>query len=170
MAGPATNAATITMIAKVLGKRSLITYMATIIAGGLSFGFIIDYLLPAEWFTQIVNEHLGHQHEHGLVWWQIASGVLLLAFIINGYIQNYIKSKNQKKYNSENNTMEIKTIKVDGMTCNHCKMNVENNLKKLPFIENATVNLADKSVLLEGEKIEIEKAKEIISSLGYTPV
>ena len=56
------------------------------------------------------------------------------------------------------------------MTCNHCKMNVENNLKKLPFIENATVNLADKSVLLEGEKIEIEKAKEIISSLGYTPV
>ena len=40
----------------------------------------------------------------------------------------------------------IKTIKVDGMTCNHCKANVENNLKKLDFIESAEVNLSNKTV------------------------
>jgi uncharacterized membrane protein YraQ (UPF0718 family)/copper chaperone CopZ len=168
MAGPATNAATITMIGKVLGKRSLFAYLGTIITGALSFGLLIDYALPAEWFTQIVNQHLGHTHDRHLLWWQITSGILLLGLIINGYIQKYLDSKKQSTENSNNNSMEITTIKVEGMTCNHCKANVENNLAKLPFVSNAVVNLADKSVTLEGDNIEIEKAKETINSLGYS--
>ncbi|MFZ4464167.1 MAG: heavy-metal-associated domain-containing protein, partial [Bacteroidales bacterium] len=31
---------------------------------------------------------------------------------------------------------QLTTIKISGMTCNHCKANVENNLKKLPGIES----------------------------------
>ncbi len=164
MAGPATNAATITMIGKVLGKRSLFSYLGTIIMGALSFGLLIDYVLPIEWFTQIANQHLGHAHGQDLEWWQITSGVVLLGLIINGYIQKYIASK--KQINS--NTMEIKTIKVDGMTCNHCKANVENNLAKLSFVESASVNLSEKTVTLKGDKIEIKRAKETIEALGYT--
>ena len=167
MAGPATNAATITMIAKVLGKKSLLSYLGTIIAGALAFGLLIDYVLPVEWFTQITQNHLGHLHENHLNWWQLSSGIILLMLIINGYIQKYRISK--KNINQKiNSSMEIKTIKVEGMTCNHCKSNVENNLVKLPFVKSAVVNLADKSVTLEGDNIEIETAKETINSLGYS--
>ncbi|NOQ23798.1 MAG: heavy metal-associated domain-containing protein [Bacteroidales bacterium] len=167
MAGPATNAATITMIGKVLGKRSLFAYLGTIILGALSFGLLIDYVLPIEWFTQIANQHLGHNHGEHLSWWQITSGIVLMILIINGYIQKYRNSKPQLNNQINISTMEIKTIKVEGMTCNHCKSNVETNLEKLSFVKNAKVNLNEKTVTLEGDKIAINIAKETIESLGY---
>jgi uncharacterized membrane protein YraQ (UPF0718 family)/copper chaperone CopZ len=169
MAGPATNAATITMIGKVLGKKSLFAYLGTITLGALSFGLLIDYVLPMEWFTQITNQHLGHNHGEHLTWWQISSGILLMLLIINGYIQKNLKTK---KLNTQINidTMKTQTIKVDGMTCNHCKANVESNLEKLAFVDTAKVNLAAKTVTIEGDNLEIETAKETIASLGYKPI
>ena len=168
MAGPATNAATITMIGKVLGKKSLLTYLATIITGALSFGLLIDYALPTHWFTTITHQHLGHDHSNYLNWWQIGSGIILSALIINGYIQKHLKSRKNKVFTIKNNTMEIKTIKVEGMTCNHCKANVENNLKKLAFIDDVNVDLGEKTVTLEGDNIDIDNVKETINALGYS--
>lgn len=170
MAGPATNAATITMIGKVLGKRSLFAYLGTIIVGALSFGFLIDYALPAEWFTQIASEHLDHDHGQGNSWWQIASAITLAALIINGYIQRYFPSKKTNIEFNTNSTMNTQTIKVEGMSCNHCKTNVETNLEKLDFIEVAKVNLNEKTVTIEGDNLQVDKVKETIEALGYKPV
>ena len=47
-----------------------------------------------------------------------------------------------------------KTIKVDGMHCNHCKMRVEKVLKGLAGVDSAVVNL-------EAKTAEIESASEI---------
>ncbi len=168
MAGPATNAATITMIGKVLGRKSLFTYLATIITGALGFGLIIDYVLPISWFSEIAHQHLSHNHMESLSWWQITSGIVLIILIINGYIQRILKSKNNNVEQFKYSTMEIKTIKVEGMTCNHCKANVENNLKQLSFVENAKVNLSEKTVTLEGEQINLETVTQTINSLGYS--
>lgn len=170
MAGPATNAATITMIGKVLGKKSLFTYLFTIIAGALGFALIIDYVLPLQWFTLLPGLHTGHHHIESLNWWQITSGIVLPALIINGYVQRYLKSRTDDVVQLKNSTMEIKTIKVEGMTCNHCKANVENNLKTLSFIASASVNLGDKTVTLKGDHIELQKVKDAIEALGYKVV
>lgn len=167
MAGPATNAATITMIGKVLGKKSLFAYLGTIIAGALAFGLLIDYVLPIEWFTKVANQHLTHNHGEHLGWWQISSGIILMALIINGYIQKWLSNKRNVTQTNNTKIMQTQTIKVDGMTCNHCKANVETNLEKLTFVNYAKVNLSEKTVLLEGENIDLEKAKETIASLGY---
>ncbi len=168
MAGPATNAATITMIGKVLGKKSLFAYLGSIIVGALSFGLLIDYVLPVEWFTQISSQHAGHDHSGSLDWWQIASGIVLAGLIINGFIQKK-RSLKKDSINLQINytTMDVHTIKVEGMTCNHCKANVETNLEKLAFIDSAKVNLAEKTVTLEGDDIKLDEAKELINSLGY---
>jgi len=165
MAGPATNAATITMIGKVLGKRSLFAYLGTIIIGSLSFGLIIDYVLPIDWFRIISDKGLTHNHGEHIEWWQMLSGIVLALLIINGYIQN-LRNRN-KAETVNNNSMDIQTIIVEGMTCNHCKASVESNLEMLPFIKRASVNLSNNSVTIEGDNIEVEKAKETIESLGY---
>ncbi len=177
MAGPATNAATITMIGKVLGKKSLITYLSTIILGALASGLIIDYWLPLEWFTQAISHTSLHQHHTGLNWLQIASGILLMVLIINGYIQRYRPEKPSKQITPQEaqqafdfNSIQMvsnKVIKVDGMTCNHCKANVESNLQKLDFVDSAEVSLVDKSVSISGKNIDMKKVKELIDSLGY---
>ena len=51
-----------------------------------------------------------------------------------------------------------KTIKVDGMHCNHCKMRVEKALKAIKGIDSALVNL-------EAKTAEIESATEIDDAL-----
>lgn len=167
MAGPATNAATITMIGKVLGKKSLFAYLATITIGALGFGLIIDYLLPIHWFIDIANQHLGHNHGGQIKWWELLSGIILSSLIINGYIQKYRKSRKNSNKLIDEDTMKNQTIKVEGMTCNHCKSNVEMNLEKLSFIKSAQVNLNDKSVTLEGDNIDLDKVKETVESIGY---
>jgi len=170
MAGPATNAATITMIGNVLGRKSLLAYLAVIITGALGIGLLIDYALPAPWFSEMLHQQIGYNHGGQLYWWQIASGIVIAGLIINGYIQKYIVQKNSQQKQIKNNIMEIKTLKVEGMTCNHCKTSVETNLEKLSFVTKANVNLADKIVTLEGDHIEMEKAIETVNSLGYKAV
>jgi len=167
MAGPASNAATITMIGKVLGRRSLLVYLATIVFGAMGSGLFIDYVLPTHWFTNITMQYSAHNHAGHLAWWQIASGIVLVLLIINGYIQKYRKDKNSSISNIKNNTMDTLKIKVEGMTCNHCKSNVETNLEQLPFVKTAKVNLTDKTASIEGDDLDMAKIKETINSLGY---
>ncbi|WP_406656206.1 SO_0444 family Cu/Zn efflux transporter [Methanolobus sp. ZRKC2] len=44
LAGPATNAATITMVTKFLGKRSVTIYLTTIAVCSVTFGLILDFI------------------------------------------------------------------------------------------------------------------------------
>jgi len=171
MAGPATNAATITMIGKVLGKKSLIGYLGAIISGALLAGLMIDYLLPAEWFRVSAHfEHMGHDHSMLPSWLKIGSAITLTLLIINGYIQKYI---NSKKMSSLSNTSSgfssenIKTIFVGGMTCNHCKANVENSIKSAQGVEDVSVDLTTGQVNITGHSLDLDKIKIGIESIGY---
>jgi uncharacterized protein len=91
MAGPATNAATITMIGQVLGRRSLLAYLLTIISGALLSGLFIDYILPAGWF--ILSAHFGstgHNNQEILpAWVNIGSAIILAFLILNGYFRKF---------------------------------------------------------------------------------
>jgi hypothetical protein len=63
--------------------------------------------------------------------------------------------------------MGLKVVKIEGMTCNHCKANVENNLAKLDFIKDVKIDLATGRVELEGDDINLEKVKDVVNGLGY---
>jgi hypothetical protein len=171
MAGPATNAATITMIGKVLGKKSLIGYLGAIITGALLSGLIIDYFLPAEWFR--VSEHFGHiGHDHEMLpaWLKSGSAIMLTLLIINGYIRKYLSTRNMMTLNSTSSgflTENIKTIMVGGMTCNHCKANVENIIKSSQGVKEVDVDLATGKVNITGSSFDLEKIKSGIKSIGY---
>jgi uncharacterized protein len=167
MAGPATNAATITMIGKTLGRKTLISYLISIIGGAILFGLITDYLLPHSWFTEGVHYHVMHHHHSSNQIIPIVSSIVLSVLLINGLLMKFWKQYPFFKQKTIT-IMPTKTIIVRGMTCMHCKANVETNLKKLDFIQNATVDLPTGRVVLESEQIDINKVKETIESLGYT--
>ena len=42
------------------------------------------------------------------------------------------------------------TLQVEGMMCAHCRMHVEQALKKVPGVESAEVSLEDKSAVVTG--------------------
>jgi len=62
-------------------------------------------------------------------------------------------------------------INVEGMSCNHCKMAVESEIKELDAVTNAEVNLEDKNVKVYLDKdIEIEKLYEAIEEAGFEAI
>ena len=65
------------------------------------------------------------------------------------------------------------TLTVNGMHCDHCKKAVEDAVKKIPGIKNATVNLDKKELQYEEEDKNMPIALDIImgaiKDLGYEP-
>ncbi|MCF8296222.1 MAG: SO_0444 family Cu/Zn efflux transporter [Saprospiraceae bacterium] len=162
MAGPATNAATITVIGKSLGQKTLILYLISIISGALIFGIFIDSFLPISWFqNHIIN--LAHGHESHLLpyWLKVSSSIILTILLINGIFRKYFM-KNKSKTD-----MTETIITVKGMTCNHCKANVEKSLLKLEGIKEVVVDLASSKVRISGEKINLLKVKTTLDEIGY---
>lgn len=166
MAGPATNAATISVIGNAMGRKTLFVYLGTLISGALLSGIFVDYLLPREWFTQTL---IAHNHEHTILpqWLNISAAVIMTASVLNIYVKKMWKKF--KKPATPQFTMDTGkiTVFVHGMNCNHCKNNVETNLSKLDGIEGIDVNLETEQVILSGTNIDLEKVKETVESIGY---
>ena len=87
MAGPACNMASILVIRKVLGNRTLLTYLASIITMAICWGCIIDYVLPAEWFSQGLMS-VSCCHEETSSWFSIGCTILLALLLINAFVQS----------------------------------------------------------------------------------
>jgi len=173
MAGPATNAATISVIGNTMGRKTMFTYLFSIISGALFFGILVNEFLPRDLFMNAMN-HIhtgGHQHEILPRWLQNGSAIILAGLMLNGLLRIYLPSIFQKKTQNINpiNTeiMNFKTIQVEGMTCNHCKMTVENNLKKMSGVSDVKVDLVSGKVTIEGDNLNISDAEKTINDLGY---
>ncbi|WP_066639799.1 copper ion binding protein [Desulfolucanica intricata] len=69
------------------------------------------------------------------------------------------------------NSKQTITLNVEGMSCNHCKMAVENALRELN-VDNVEVDLAEKKVLVTFNKsnIKIEDIKKAVTKAGYEVV
>ena len=175
MAGPATNAATITLINKVLGFRSLLAYLITIITGALVFGTMINHLLPESWFLPLHMASDGMDHTHSILpeWLKIISTVLLVLLILHGYFQKLRTTRKMNREKKDNDStsnlynMISKKIIVKGMTCNHCKQNVENSIKTMEGIDRVDVDLSTGKVIISGRQIDLDRIKSGIESIGY---
>ena len=84
MAGPASNVASILVIRKVLGTRTQIIYLVSIILGAILFGLGIDYLLPREWFTSYLVSTTELHEETALFSW-FCTG-LLVALLLHALV------------------------------------------------------------------------------------
>lgn len=167
MAGPATNAATISVIGNSMGRKTLLVYLGTLISGALFSGLFIDYVLPREWFTVVGGIH---HHEHGILpqWLTIISAIAMTALILNIYLQKMFKKFKKDKAPQFSLDTGAITVTVKGMTCNHCKNNVVTNLEKLEGIDSVDVNLDTQMVSLSGSNVNLDKVKETVENIGYT--
>ena len=74
MAGPATNMATIGAVYRTLGRRALLIYLGTVIAGSIVSGWLFGSLIDTTLTTA--------DHVHGAAdWWSTASAVILLILL-----------------------------------------------------------------------------------------
>lgn len=82
MAGPACNMASILVINKVLGKKTLFVYLVSIITMAICWGCIVDYCLPEEWFQTGMMSKACYEAE-GTSWFNIGCTILLACLLLN---------------------------------------------------------------------------------------
>jgi len=171
MAGPATNAATISVIGNSMGRKTLIRYLVSIIGGALLFGIIVNEFLPREWFTSAIDNLHGDAHNHEILpgWLKISSAIFLTLTILNSLYIKYISPLFKKKINIKTLDMDKldRTVKVEGMTCQHCKMNVENNIRKVKGVTEVSADFNSGEVVIRGEDVDYELIKKAVEDIGY---
>lgn len=172
MAGPAVNSASILVIGKVFGKRTLSLYVLSIVIGAILFGLCIDYLLPQEWFTVSSVITAGGHCAHCLtVWDWIFLGVLVL-LLVNALVLNrhHHHEHDHHAHESEGEGHEhapkATVYKVEGMACNHCKAAVKNAIDVIPGVEKVEVDLAAGKAYVYG-KHHPEEVVKAVSERGY---
>ncbi len=170
MAGPATNIATMAVIGNTLGRRSLWVYLLSIIGGALFFGTLVNEFIPRHWILRAIPATMQEgMHLHGYGWFQWLSTGLLVFFLINGTVQKYLERRKSLIKNSSIKSMDTQTYayRVDGMTCSHCKANVERGLGALKGVTNVHADPDRNQVTLHAADILEEQVKETVEKLGY---
>ena len=163
MAGPATNVATMTVLGKTMGRKSLFVYLGTITGGAILFGMLTNWFIPTDFIlSKVMHIHGNGEHEMLPKWLQISSSVLLIGSLIFGYF--YERFEKSRKTTIR---MDFKTLKIEGMTCSHCEASVTKNLLKLDGIDEVLADKNTSNVKISGNKIDLKEIEKIIIEIGY---
>ena len=153
MAGPAANFASFTLISREMGRKSAVIYLVSIVVGAMTFGLIIDYLLPVDWFMLGNKQEMTGKEQTFSLLSTISSFVLvvLLALtFIKGHKHNHIEiSKMAKKYT------------ITGMNCSHCQATVTKSISSVKGVKQVSVNLSTGIAFVEGN----HNTEDVISAV-----
>jgi copper ion binding protein len=158
VAGPATNAITIGIVGKLLGKKSLAIYLATIIVGSVLLGLGMDWMSASPGVP--VSFH--HLHADSAIrWWEWASAALLgLVLLYALAIEPLLRRVSAGRARPDT------VFSVPGMTCEHCVRTLETCVSGVEGVEKVWVSLDKKTVSVRGgTKENVQKA---IEEAGYT--
>lgn len=167
--GPATNAASLAIISKSLGKKTASIYLGMIALLSIVFGYILDWIFLSNGINPMyAMQH--HEHGSGMlpeyiqIIFAVIFSLLLAGSFYRKFISKYINKKGKAKME---NSKTI--IKIEGMSCNHCVMSVQKTLSAVDGVTKAEVSLNDKSAYLEGD-FSLAEAEKAIESIGYEVV
>ena len=175
--GPATNAATLTTLWRVLGRRSVVIFLVSVAVGALVTGFAVDALVaseivgPSAMVPAAISGMEAHEHHGeggGVGWWiQQASAVLLILLLVNAL---WPQPQPMGRGDLEMKTMPgVDTIElaVTGMRCNGCVESVTRALNECEGVEDTTVDLAAGRASVCGSGFDRSLLAEKIRALGF---
>ena len=86
----------------------------------------------------------------------------------DGFCNNNLEKNNIEINNKEENLGMEKLVSIEGMACNHCKMNVEKALKEIDGVEEVNVSLEEKNAIIKlNKEISDSEIKNAIQEAGY---
>lgn len=163
MAGPACNMASILVINKILGRKSLVIYLLSIITMAIFWGHVIDYLMPAEWFqTGLLDKACCH--DETLSWFNVGCSIALVLLLFNALFRHYWHPHSHdhgdhccgddhcddhedhccchehEEHCSCHEEITSLSFTIIGMHCNHCKGNCERALYSIPVVETVDID------------------------------
>ena len=162
MAGPAANFASILILDKTQGRKATAIYVSSVIITAITFGLIIDFLLPASWFTinAATDNHSAHMH---MGWFETACSIALASLLLFSFVKKIVS---KSKFKNISQTDMTKTFKIEGMNCSHCKASVEKAISGVQGVDSVEVDLSSGLATISGE-IEDDKITEAVRLAGF---
>ncbi|MGN0309144.1 MAG: SO_0444 family Cu/Zn efflux transporter [Bacteroides sp.] len=180
MAGPASNAASMLVIGKVLGRKSMLLYLLSIVGGAVVFGLLVDAFLPASWFALTGSGAVADccaADENQLFGWICTALMALLLF--RAFALRYLGHEHgchchqHEHHEAETccggdseEAVLVRRFRVKGMNCNHCRANVEKALRSVGGVRQVEVLLKEEMAVVEGI-CEERLLVEAVQSLGF---
>ena len=158
MTGPATNAATVTTVWKIMGGRTAGIYLGTVAVASIAAGLFLDYIFEA---GAIPVASSMPAMVPGSV--KTISAIVLLAVLIAAFFH-------PPKVGEKPMTEEVKQtvrLKIEGMSCDHCARSVHRALAESPGVRSVVVDLKRGEALVAGNGFDTAQLGEAIEELGY---
>lgn len=168
ISGPATNAAAISVVWKVLGRKSAILYLITVMAGSIAGGLAFDYLQKSFSIASFTSAPPCHVELSTL---EIASAVLMLLVLAYSYYQTKIAGNCgaccSKAVDTETSAENL-VIYIDGMSCGNCVNAVTRALMQIKGVSEARVSLSEKQATVFGAKLSVDEIIATVNTLGFS--
>jgi uncharacterized protein len=161
MTGPATNAATMLIIYRVMGWRILALYLGSIALLALGFGAGLDLFLAQTGFTVDSAMHHEHMLPTVITW---GSAGLLTFFVVLHFMNGLERRITTRRTMTGVNGLDFI---VEGMTCSHCVRTVTDTLKNVRGVHKVNVILEGGHTHVEGENLNRDTLVEAVRSAGY---
>ncbi len=160
MSGPATNAATIATVWKVMGRRTALIYLGTIAVTALAAGLTLDYIFHVGEFTPAA----------GMPWMlpgfvKVASAVALLALL--GHAALHPIFHKHARHIPPAEREQALTLKISRMTCTACATSVRRALLECEGVTSAEVDLDAHLAEVVGPTLRTDELVAAIEAIGY---
>ncbi|MBO4436110.1 MAG: SO_0444 family Cu/Zn efflux transporter [Fibrobacter sp.] len=168
MAGPATSIASMLVVGKAFGKRTLIAYLTSIALGALFFGYIVDTFFMDTFLAAMLPHGSAECHGHGAlgVFDYVCAGLLAALMIYakfahkgcgdhcgcghdhghDGHCEGGCHCHEGHDHAHEQGEECRVTYRVNGMSCSHCKACVEKAVRALDDVVFAEADVASKEL------------------------
>jgi copper chaperone CopZ len=170
IAGPATNAATVTTIARVLGRRTMAIYLLTVAVSAFGGGLLLDWLMPRAAEAIPLFAEVGHHHQ-SVGWFEHASGVALVFVMTLSWWLS--RRRGHDCGCDETATCGAATgsgqleLSVDGMHCSHCSGSVQRAVSELDGVADCQVFLDEDRAVVSGTDLDPDRLVTVIEELGF---
>lgn len=159
MTGPATNAATVATIWKIMGKRTTIIYLLTVAACALLFGTCLDYIFAFS--AETARPYMPWMPPKSVA---TSSAVVVLAVLARAIYKSHPKHFEEMPADKERPML---TLLITGMRCDHCAKTIAEALRRSPGVESADVDFAGGKAFVRGKALDAERLSRVVRDLGY---
>jgi hypothetical protein len=166
IAGPATNAAAITTIWRVLGRRTTAVYLLSVAISAVGGGLLLNLLLAGSPHAIPPLESDGHL-AHGPAWWGQLAAIVLVGVILAAL------GRSRRRHPAEEPALTGPAVgrrielDVAGMSCRHCSGSVQRALEDVPGVASADVDLASGRAVVDAANVGEEALTAAVRAVGF---
>ena len=208
MAGPATSIASMLVVGKAFGKRTLVAYLLSIAVGAIGFGLIVDTFFMDTFLSAMLPHGSAECHGHGALGvFDYVCSALLAFFMIyakfahkgcgdhcgcghdheheehehcdghchddhdhEGHEHGDAHCDHPETSSGQAQEPVVRTYRVNGMSCSHCKACVEKAVRELDDVLFAEADVSSKELVVKWhDEDDIDEAalKKAVDEAGF---